>query len=104
MGWAAARRRSPAPKRGHPPMTATTTAPDRAEISRQNGRKSRGGGPKTPSGRARSSKNALKHGMTACVPVLPGEDHDAFKRRVDDFVDALRPTNAVELALTEQAA
>src|SRR6185312_13818445 len=51
-----------------------------------------------------SSQNTIKHGMTASVPVLPGEDPDTFKRRVEDFIDALRPTNAVELALTEQAA
>jgi hypothetical protein len=48
--------------------------------------------------------NAVKHGMTASIPVLPGEDQDAFRRRVEDFIDALQPRNAVELALTEQAA
>ncbi len=85
-------------------MTATTTAKNRAEISRQNGRKSRGGGPKTPEGKARSRMNALKHGMTASTPVLPGEDLDAFRRRVADFFDAAQPRNALELAVTEQAA
>ena len=85
-------------------MTATTTAPDRAEISRQNGRKSRGGGPKTPEGKARSRMNALKHGMTASMQVLPGEDLDAFRRRVADFIAAAQPRNAIELAVTEQAA
>ncbi len=85
-------------------MTATTTTPDRAEISRQNGRKSRGGGPKTPQGKARSRMNALKHGMTASLHVLPGEDLDAFRRRVADFIAAAQPRNAIELAVTEQAA
>ncbi len=85
-------------------MTAKTTAPDRAETSRQNGRKSRGGGPKTPEGKARSRMNALKHGMTASVQVLPGEDLDAFRRRVADFIAAAQPRNAIELAVTEQAA
>jgi hypothetical protein len=42
--------------------------------------------------------------MTASIPVLPGEDPDAFRRRVEDFIDAVQPTNALELALTEQAA
>src|SRR5262249_29142498 len=88
---------------GLPPMTAVNTAPDHAETSGQIGRKGLGG-PKTPEGEARSRTNAIKHGMTASLPVLPGEDPDAFKRRVEDFIDALRPTNAVELALTEQAA
>jgi hypothetical protein len=83
-------------------MTAQTTAPDRAEIRRQDGPKSRGG-PRTPEGKAKSRTNAVKHGMTASIPVLPGEDHDAFRRRVDDFIDALRPQNAVELALRRGA-
>ena len=72
-------------------MTAHTTTPDPAQISRQDGRKSRGGGPTSPQGKLRSRMNAIKHGMTASIPVLPGEDHDAFRRRVDDFIDALRP-------------
>jgi hypothetical protein len=53
-------------------MSATTTSPDRAETSRQNGWKSRGEGPKTPEGKAKSRLNALKHGMTAFIHVLPG--------------------------------
>jgi hypothetical protein len=83
-------------------MTARTTAPDRAEISRRNGRKSRGLA--SPEGKARSRMNALKHGLSARIPVLPGEDEAAFRRRVDDFVDALAPRNAVEVALAEEAA
>ena len=81
-------------------MTATTTAADRAEISRRNGRKGRG--PTSPSGKTRSRMNALKHGMNARISVLPGEDEAAFRRQVDGFIEALEPRNAVELALAEQ--
>jgi hypothetical protein len=83
-------------------MTATTSAAHRAEISRQNGRKSRG--PRSPEAKSRTRWNALKHGMTARRTVLPGEDPDAFRRLLDDFIEALSPRHAVELALTEQAA
>jgi hypothetical protein len=83
-------------------MAATTTAAHRAEISRQNGRKSRG--PKSPEAKSRTRWNALKHGMTARYHVLPDEDPDAFRRLVDSFIEALSPAHAVELALTEQAA
>ncbi len=85
-------------------MTARTTAAERAVISRQNGRKSRGGGPKTPEGKIRSRSNAVKHGMTASIPVLPGEDESLFRQRVQGFIEAIQPTNAVEMVLTEQAA
>jgi hypothetical protein len=83
-------------------MTAKTTAADRAEISRKNGSKSRG--PCSPQGRARSRMNALKHGMSARLAVLPGEDEAEFRQRVEGFIDALQPCDAVEVALTEQAA
>src|SRR2546421_192930 len=46
------------------------TAPDRAAINRRNAQKSTG--PRTDEGKARSRFNALKHGMTAQIPVLPG--------------------------------
>ena len=83
-------------------MTASTTAPDRAEISRQNGRRSKG--PKSADGKRKSRLNAIKHGLTARLPVLPGEDQAEFRRHVDGFLDALAPRDAVEVALAEQAA
>ena len=83
-------------------MTASTTAPDRAEISRQNGRRSKG--PKSAAGKSKSRLNALKHGLTARLAVLPGEDQDEFGRHVSSFLEALEPRDAVELALAEQAA
>ncbi len=82
-------------------MTATMTAVDRAEISRRNGRKSRGPGPQ---GKQQSRWNALKHGMSARMHILPGEDPDAYRRQVDGFLDALAPRNAVEVVLAEQVA
>ena len=90
------------PPRGDNPMTVQTTQPDRAEISRRNGSKSRG--PQSAEGKTRSRMNALKHGMTARIPVLPGEDEAAFRRQVNGFTRRPGPRNAVELALAEQAA
>jgi hypothetical protein len=42
--------------------------------------------------------------LTAQVALLPGEDEAAFRRRVDSFVEAMAPRDAVELAIAEQAA
>jgi hypothetical protein len=48
--------------------------------------------------------NAIKHGMTARIPVLPGEDLETFHQHVEGIVASLAPRNAVEVALAEQAA
>jgi len=54
-----------------PPAVSISHA--RAEASRRNGAKSRG--PKTPEGKARASRNALKHGLRAAKHlVLFAED------------------------------
>jgi hypothetical protein len=51
-------------------------------------------GPTSPQGRARSSMNALRHGLTARVVVLPSEDmaaYRAFSKEIVDSLDALTP-------------
>jgi hypothetical protein len=79
-----------------------STTPDRAEISRRNGQKSMG--PKTVEGKNRSCLNAVKHGMTATLPVMPGEDAEALKTRIDAWIDDLRPRSLLEGQFIEQAA
>ena len=48
------------------------------------------------SGRARSSMNALRHGLTARVVVLPSEDMDAYQAFSKEIVDSLDPQTPVE--------
>src|SRR5262249_23563300 len=81
------------------PMTTTT---ERAEINLRNARYSTG--PRSPQGKERSRLNAIKHGMSARTPVLPGEDAEAFRRRVEDWTADPAPRNAVERFLVERAA
>jgi hypothetical protein len=80
----------------------TFTGPDRAEISRRNGAKSRG--PRTAEGKYRSKWNALKHGMTARTLVLPGEDPADFEHRIDTWTGDLQPRNETERFLVQRAA
>jgi hypothetical protein len=74
---------------------------NRAEANRRNARKSTG--PKTAAGKERSRFNALKHGLRARLPVLPGEDAEAYQRRLEGWVEKFRPGDAVELYLVERA-
>ena len=79
----------------------TLSAADRAAISRQNGQKSTG--PKSAEGKDRSRFNALKHGLKAKVPVLPGEDPQQYRGRLDAWIADWQPTNDVEQTLVERA-
>ncbi len=82
--------------------TATTaTKLDRAEISRRNGRMSKG--PSTPQGKQRSKFNAVKHGMTAKTHILPGEDSQAFQARLNAWTAEVQPRSEIEQALIERA-
>ena len=80
-------------------MTTTTA---KVEANRLNAKKSTG--PRTIEGKNRSRYNALKHGMSARTPVLPGEDPVEFQERLAGFLHDLRPQNTIERFLVERAA
>src|SRR5690348_5720808 len=61
-------------------------------------------GPRTEEGKARSSMNALTHGLSAADPVLPAEDREAFEKLVQDFTDEYQPQTASETRLTRELA
>jgi hypothetical protein len=58
------------------PFCASPIEARRAAINRANSAHSTG--PRTESGKQRSSQNALSHGLTARTAVLPTEDPDAY--------------------------
>jgi len=68
--------------------------------NRANARKSTG--PRTPEGRARSSLNAVQHGLTARRPVLPNEDRRAFESFARGMRKDLRPAGPVQALLVEE--
>ena len=68
--------------------------------SRENTKKSTG--PRTPEGKANSSKNALKHGLLAEDAVIPGEDPAAFDRHLSKLEDTYLPRNYVEKQIVRQ--
>jgi hypothetical protein len=62
------------------------------------------GQPTSPKGRARSSMNALRHGLTARVVVLPSEDMDAYRAFSKEIVDCLDPQTPVERQFAQTVA
>jgi len=61
-------------------------------------------GPRTAEGKQRSSQNAIKHGLCALDPLIPGEDPEAFQEHFCEIELDLRPASAIESNLVEQIA
>ena len=59
---------------------------------------------KTPEGRARSSMNALRHGLTARVVVLPTEDMNAYRAFSKEIVDSLDAQTPLERQFAQTVA
>jgi hypothetical protein len=82
---------------------AALLSPARAEASRKNGAKSKG--PKTPEGKARASRNALKHGLCAGHHVvIEGESPEAFAAFETALVADLAPAGALQTLLAGRIA
>jgi hypothetical protein len=80
------------------PVSATPT-PNGTEAAP----KRRGGGPKTPGGKERSRRNAIKHGLRA-ESLLPDDLADAVAQRTTDFAAEFEPGTAYEEFLVGQMA
>jgi hypothetical protein len=80
---------------GAAPRAAVPVSNARAEASRRNGAMSRG--PKTTEGKARSSRNALKHGLRAAKHVvLPDEDAAGFAALEAALIAELAPKSVLQ--------
>src|SRR6185295_7354718 len=58
-------------------------------------------GPRTDAGKKRSSLNALRHGLTGQVVVLPHEDIAAYKAFTAEIIATFEPDNAHERQLAQ---
>ncbi len=81
------------------------TSPRKIEANRQNARKSTG--PRSSRGKARSSRNAVKHGLLAGRIVLadhPDEDPREFAALLDGLSDDYKPRGMIEKMMVERLA
>ncbi len=78
-----------------------------AKIAANRANAARSTGPKTPEGKAVSSMNALKHGLTARRVVVlndPDEDPAQFDHLLDELIDEHQPDGVTERFLVERIA
>ena len=88
---------------GAAPRAAVAVSNARAAASRRNGAKSRG--PKTAAGKARSARNALKHGLRALqYVVLADEDAVEFQTLEVALLDELAPEGVLQVVLARRVA
>jgi len=72
----------------------------KVNANRRNARKSTG--PRTPSGKAAASMNAVKHGLSARMPVIPGENEAEFQVYTAEWLEELQPAGPMEAFLAER--
>jgi hypothetical protein len=76
--------------------------PRQIESARINGVKSHG--PKTPEGKRRSARNALKHGLTAQATPLDPDSAAELEQMIADYTADIRPTTPQEALLARRMA
>src|SRR5271163_1840785 len=74
----------------------------RVEINRANAQHSTG--PKTAEGKQKSSLNALRHGLTGQIVVMPTEDLAAYQLHLKSFAEEYHPSGATEANLVQALA
>jgi hypothetical protein len=82
------------------PAAAAEAVSKRTAANRLNAARSTG--PRSPEGKARSRLNALKHGMTASLPLIPGEDPELVNARNAAWKEELNPQSDLQEYLVEQ--
>lgn len=79
-------------------MTALATAVAKLKAARPRR------GPSTEEGKARSSRNSLKHGLRSENPVGPNESHEAWESYLEAWIERLAPMDDAESELAWEIA
>ena len=87
----------PAPAAAQPEPSAARIAANRANAQHSSG-------PKTAAGRAVSSLNALKAGLTGVTVLLPSDDAIAYQAHILSYEKLLKPVGPEESALVQSIA
>jgi hypothetical protein len=82
--------------------TSNSAEINRAQINQANAQHSTG--PKSVEGKKKSSMNALRHGLTGQIVVMPTEDLQAYQRHLDSLTEEYDPQGATESLLVQALA
>ena len=61
-------------------------------------------GPRTSEGKTKSSRNAVQHGLSSAIAVLPFESQDEFNILVDTYIREEKPRSENEIHLAREMA
>jgi hypothetical protein len=86
------------------PATCEYEATVAAEKARQKEEAKKTGGPRTAEGKARSSRNAVKHGFAGTIPVIASEDQDAYNEHLESYRARFQPADQPEADTVRRAA
>jgi hypothetical protein len=78
------------------------TSVAQTEANRRNAQRSTG--PRSISGKARSARNATRHGCLSAAVVIPGEVASDWEVHLDGVIASLAPVGALEARLAERMA
>jgi hypothetical protein len=78
--------------------------PTQAQIAANQRNAQNSTGPRTPQGKADTSQNSLKHGLTANQIVIKSEDQADFDLHRAQILDELAPSTPIEAMLAERIA
>ena len=78
------------------------TSKTRAQANQKNALKSTG--PRTLAGKARSSANAVQHGILSRHLILPGESREEFNDLLSQLLTEQKPVGTLEMAVVERMA
>jgi len=81
--------------------TASARSEARAQANRRNAKKSTG--PRSQAGKAASSRNAVKHGLTALKVITDGEDSEEYGAKLAEWLGYYRPADPAQKAVIERA-
>jgi hypothetical protein len=82
------------------PVSPAAISAKKLRANRRNARRSTG--PRTREGKAVACRNATTHGLFCRDLVLPGEEEDRFHLLRESILRALKPQDAMELALVDR--